>query len=47
MNLNENHENEGKIIKKRKQLISAKNHHQTTIAAWFFVISDAIWRQIV
>ena len=47
MNINENLKNKGKIIKKHhKWLISTPNHHQTTIVACFYIISDTI-RQIL
>ena len=38
MNINENLNNKGKIVKKHhKYLISNPNHHQTTIVAFFFI----------
>ena len=44
MNINETLKNKEKIIKKKhhNKLISAPNHHQTTIVACVYIISDTI-----
>ena len=43
MNINENLKNKGNYNKKHtiNKQISAHNHHQTTVLACFYIISDA------
>ena len=44
MNINENLQKWSKIIKNNiNEDISAPKHHQTTIVAIFYILSDSIW----
>ena len=44
MNINENLQKWSKIIKNNiNEHISAEKHHQTTIVASFYILSDLIW----